>query len=145
MSNGLADLSGPQIFSFTITTAMASATTDDETVICEVGKDTPASATGIQLVSARLIPNAAITANGTNFSVATIRNRTAAFAGAALPFSRSWVATNSVQGVAEAMTASATAADLLCANGDVLTLQRIHTASGVVLPIMHFSFTYTLR
>lgn len=145
MSNGLADLSGPQIFNFNITVAMASATTDDETVVCEVGKDTPASTNGLTLVTARIIPAAAITANGTNYSAATIRNRTAAFAGTALPFSRSWIATNSAQGAAEAMTASGTASDLVCANGDVLTFQRIHTGTGIALPAMHVSFTFTLR
>jgi hypothetical protein len=65
--------------------------------------------------------------------------------GAALPFSRSYIATNSVARIKETMTVSATAADLLVANGDVLTVQRIATASGLALPVGLIELAYRLR
>lgn len=144
MSNGIADLSGQHNFTFYIPAAMASATTDDEFPIFVVGS-TVVPTTGITLIGAKWTPTAAVTHNASNYSVLSIRNRTSAFAGTALPFSRSYVATDSSQGVPEAMTASATAADLVCANGDVLTVQRLHTSSGVVIPAGLLHVTFTLR
>ena len=144
MSNGLADLTGPQTFSFYIPAAMTGATVNDEAPAFVVGAAV-SGPVGITLVSAKWTPAAAVTANGTNFSALSLRNRGAAFAGAALPFSRSYAATNSAQGVAETMTPSVTAADLLCVNGDVLTLQRIATAAGLVLPAGLVTVTFTLR
>lgn len=106
--------------------AMAAAGTDRE----DVGIRMPFNMT---VISVDWTPSAAVTANGTNFSVLSLRNRTTG-AGTALPASRSYAATNSVALTPEAMTLSATAADLLLAADDVLTVQMIHTASGVVIP-----------
>jgi hypothetical protein len=144
MSNGIADLSGPHVINYCIPTPMAAAGTDDEFVIFKAG-DTNKTPTGIQLVSATWTPLAAVTANGTNYGVLSVRNRGAAGAGTALPFTRSYIATNSVAFTPEAMTVSGTAADLVVANGDVLTVQRLHTASGVVIPAGLLVVTYTLR
>lgn len=142
MSNGRNDLSGLQNFQFPLTTAMAGATTSDEFEAFVVPSDVPV---GITLVSARWVPAAAVTANGTNFSVLSIRNRGQAGAGTALPFIRSYAATNSVAFTGEAMTVSGTAADLAAVANDVITVQRIFTASGLVLPAGLLTVFYTLR
>lgn len=140
MSNGILDLPGPQTARVRFAAAMAAATTDDETVAFIV----PAAATGIKITGVKWTPDAAVTANGTNFTIVSVRNRTTG-AGATLVATRSYAATNSVAYVSEAMTMSATAADALCAAGDVITVQRIHTATGVVVPAGSIEITYTLR
>lgn len=119
-------------------TAMAGATTDNEQAAwvapfnCKV--------TGV-----KWLPSAAVTANGTNFSALSVRNRGAAGSGTALPASRSYVATNSTAFVAEDCTLSATAADLLVSAGDALTVQMIHTASGVIIPAGSVRISYQAR
>jgi hypothetical protein len=79
-------------------------------------------------------PQAAVTANGTNFATLSLRNRGAAGAGTALPVSRSYAATNSVAFVPEAMTLSGTATDLTLSAGDVLTVQMLFSGTGLVIP-----------
>lgn len=123
----VSELAGDHVLRISIPAAMASASTDDETV----GVRCPFNAT---VTAVRWLPAAAVTANGTNFTVLSVRNRKADATGAALPASRSYAATNSAAFVPESMTLSGTAADLLVAAGDILTAQRIHTASGVVVP-----------
>lgn len=87
----------------------------------------------LKITVVKWIPSAAITANGTNYFTLTLRNRTTG-AGTAVPASRSYAATNSVAVVAEAMTLSSTAADLNVAAGDVLTVEKLVTASGLAMP-----------
>lgn len=87
-----------------------------------------------QVQSAKWVPAAAVTANGTNFATLSFRNRTGAGAGAAVPASRAYSATNSVAQISEAMTLSGTAADLLLALGDVLTLGVVHSGTGLTIP-----------
>lgn len=86
------------------------------------------------VISAKWTPAAAVTANGTNYATLSFRNRTTAGAGTAVPASRSYAATNSAAQVPEAMTLSSTAADLLPASGDVLTLGIAHTGTGLTIP-----------
>ena len=117
---------------------MAAAGTDDE----YPGFTVPFDAV---ITAVKWVPLAAVTANGTNFSILSIRNRGGAAAGTALPASRSYAATNSAAFVPEAMTLSATAADLLVTAGDVITAQRIHTASGVVIPAGVLEVSYKAR
>lgn len=127
MSNGVRELSGTHQARIAIPAAMASASTDDEIEGFVVGNN-------ITIKAARFIPAAAVTANVTNFTILSLRNRKADASGTALPASRSWAATNSVAHVPDALTLSATAADLLASAGDVITVQRLHTAAGVVVP-----------
>ena len=134
----MSEIAGNRTHRFRFPAAMASATTDDEQVLL-------VAEANFILVSCFWTPDAAVTANGTNYSVLSVRNRTGADAGTALPFQRSYAATNSVARVKETMTASGTAADLLVASGDVLTVQRIHTASGVVIPVGLLELNYRLR
>ncbi len=132
------DLPGNHVFRGPLGAAMAPAGTDDETV----GFTVPAKCT---VQSVKWVPFAAVTANGTNYSTLSVRNRKQDASGTALPASRSYAATNSVAFVPEAMTLSGTAADLNFAAGDVITVQRIHTASGVVIPagVVEVTIQYT--
>lgn len=98
----------------------------------------------LKLIAVKLIPNAAITANGTNFFDLAVINKGAAAAGSTSMATRSWAATNSVAFVAETMTLSATAANLLAVAGDVLDLSRTVTASGLAMPDMLVEVHYQL-
>lgn len=124
---GLYDIPGTHMIRIPVAAAMASASTDDELYAATV----PANAT---ITAVKWIPSAAVTANGTNYTTVSVRNRKADASGTALPATRSYAATNSAAYVPESMTLSATAADLSVAAGDVLTVQRLHTASGVSVP-----------
>jgi hypothetical protein len=99
----------------------------------------------LTLVAVKLVPNAAITANGTNFFDLAVINKGAAAGGSTSMATRSWAATNSVAFVSESMTLSATAANLNAAAGDVLDLQRTVTASGLAMPDMLVELHYKLR
>lgn len=118
--------------------AMASATTDNE----QPGFVVPFNA---KVTGMKWVPSAAVTANGTNFSTLSMRNRGAAGSGSALPATRSYAATNSSAWVAEDCTLSATATDLLLTAGDVVTVQMIHSASGVVIPAGTVRISYQAR
>lgn len=98
----------------------------------------------IKLIAVKLVPNAAITANGTNYFDLAVINKGAAAAGSTSMATRSWIATNSVAFVAESMTLSATAANLLASAGDVLDLNRTITASGLAMPDMLVEVHYQL-
>ncbi|GIH76144.1 hypothetical protein [Planobispora longispora] len=87
----------------------------------------------LQITSAKWIPHAAVTANGTNYFTLNLRNRIAG-AGSALAASRSYAATDSTAFVPETMTLSGTPANLLVAAGDVLTVEKVVTASGLAMP-----------
>jgi hypothetical protein len=87
-----------------------------------------------KLVAVYFVWKAAITANGTNYFAATIRNRGAAAAGTAVAATRSFIAGNAAAFVPEAGTLSTTAADLAFAAGDVLTCEKLVTASGLAMP-----------
>lgn len=87
----------------------------------------------LKITGVKWVPAAAVTADPTNYHTLNLRNRTTG-AGTALPASRSYAATNSVAFVAEAMTLSSTAADLLVAAGDVLTVSKVNTGTGLALP-----------
>lgn len=87
----------------------------------------------LKITAVKWIPKAAVTANGTNFFTLTLRNRTTG-AGAALPAQRSYAATNSVAFTPESMTLSGTAADLVVAAGDLLTVEKLVSGTGLAMP-----------
>lgn len=130
---------------FRLAAAQATAATNEEFAVWRIPPISEGVATGIKITGAIWVPDAAVAANVTNFGVLSVRNRGAADAGTALPVTRSYAATNSVARVPEAMTLSATAADALCAAGDVLTVQRLFTGTGVIIPAGLVILTYTLR
>lgn len=78
-----------------------------------------------EIISASLLPDVAITANGTNFSIYTLRNETQSLDIA----TRSYAATNSVALTPEAL--SLTAASKFVNGGDVLSWAKAETASGL--------------
>lgn len=137
-SNGVSDLPGTHTVRVQLPAAMVAAGTDDETP----GVVMPFNAT---IKGGRFIPLAAVTANGTNFTTLSVRNRGAAAAGTALPLTRSWAATNSAAFVADALTVSGTASDLAVNAGDVLTVQRLHSGTGVVVPAGTVEIDYVIR
>jgi hypothetical protein len=99
----------------------------------------------ITVTGVTIVPNAAITANGTNFFDLTLVNKGGAAGGSTSVATRSWAATNSAAFVAEAMTLSGTAANLNVAAGDVLDLARTVTASGLAMPDMLVVVKFKLR
>lgn len=99
----------------------------------------------LTLVALKIVPNAAITANGTNYFDLAVINKGAAAAGTTSMATRSWIATNSVAFVAESLTLSLTTANLNAAAGDVLDLQRTVTGTGLIMPDMLVELHYKLR
>lgn len=77
-------------------------------------------------------PAAAVTANATHYFTVTVRNRSTG-AGANLPATRSYAATDSVAVTRETMTLGTEAARTLAA-GDVLTVEKLITGNGIAMP-----------
>lgn len=86
-----------------------------------------------KITAVNFVPSAAITANGTNFSTYTLTRYTAGASGATVA-SRAWSATDSVAETPEAMTLSGTAANLLLAVDDTLSVVKTHGGSGLTIP-----------
>ncbi len=97
----------------------------------------------LKVTGVKWIPAAAVTANGTNYFTLTLRNRTTG-AGAALLAQRSYAATNSVAFVSESLTLEA-AANLLVAAGDVLSMEKLVTGTGLAMPDGVVQVTYQAR
>jgi len=87
----------------------------------------------VQITGVTFIPSAAVTANATNFSIYTLTRYTAG-ASAATVATRTWAATDSVAETPEALTLSATAANLALAALDTLSVVKSVGASGLVIP-----------
>jgi hypothetical protein len=88
-----------------------------------------------KIISAKVIPSAAITANGTNFFTMSFFNRGGAGAGSVQwATARAWSAGNSSKGVPEALTLSSTASDLLIAANDVLNVECAPSGTGLIWP-----------
>jgi hypothetical protein len=87
-----------------------------------------------KVVAVKWVPTAGITANGSNYFTLTLRNRGAAGSGTALPAQRAYSSGNATAFVAESATLSATAADLNVAAGDVLTVEKLVTGTGLAMP-----------
>jgi hypothetical protein len=97
-----------------------------------------------QIVGARLVPAAAITADPTNYAVYTLTRHTAGASGTTVA-TRTWAATNSAAVTPEEMTLSGTAANLLLAANDTLSIVKTVGASGLLIPacllIVQFKLT----
>jgi hypothetical protein len=87
----------------------------------------------VKILSATFVPSAAITANATHYSIYTLTRYTAG-ATATTVATRSWAATDSVAETPEAMTLSGTAANLLLAADDTLSMVKTHAGNGLVIP-----------
>lgn len=87
----------------------------------------------VQIASVTFVPSAAITANATHYSIYTLTRYTAG-ATATSVASRTWAATDSVAETPEAMTLSGTAANLVLAADDTLSMVKTHGGNGLVIP-----------
>lgn len=87
----------------------------------------------VKVTGVTFVPSAAITANGTHYSVYTLTRYTAGASGTTVA-TRSWIATDSVAETPEAFTLSATAANLVLAAGDTLSMVKTHGGNGLVIP-----------
>ncbi|MGE5827702.1 MAG: hypothetical protein ACM30G_04970 [Micromonosporaceae bacterium] len=87
----------------------------------------------MKVISVSFVPSDAITANATHYSVYTLTRYTAG-ATATSVATRSWAATNSVAETPEAMTLSGTAANLILAAADTLSMVKTHGGNGLVIP-----------
>lgn len=96
-----------------------------------------------QVTAAVFTPSEAVTANATHYSVYTLTRHTAG-ASAATVATRSWAATNSVATTPETMTLSGTAANLLLAAADTLSVVKTHGGNGLVIPDGLLMVTYRL-
>jgi hypothetical protein len=83
------------------------------------------------VVAAKWIPAAAVTADPTNYCNVNLRNRGAAGAGTTLPATKSYATGSSTAFAADDMTLS-TDVDLTA--GDVLTVSKTNTGTGLALP-----------
>mgnify|MGYP001565497762 CR=1 FL=1 len=85
--------------------------------------------------SAKLLPSAAITANGTNYFTMSFFNRGAAGAGTVQwATARAWSSVNSAKATPEVLTLSSTASDLNFTAGDVLNIECAPTGTGLIWP-----------
>lgn len=90
----------------------------------------------MQIQAVSFIATATLTGTATNFSTLNVRNRTAAGAGTAIPASLAF-SSGAVVATAQvplALTLSATAADLIFAAGDVCTVEKAVTGTGLLVP-----------
>lgn len=87
----------------------------------------------VQIASVSFVPADAITANATHYSIYTLTRYTAGATATAVA-TRTWAATNSVAETPEAMTLSATAANLVLAEDDTLSMVKTHGGNGLVIP-----------
>lgn len=97
-----------------------------------------------QITAVTFVPSAAITANATHYSIYTLTRYTAGASGAAVA-TRSWAATDSVAETPEAMTLSGTAANLLLAAADTLSVVKTVASNGLVIPDGLLVVEYKLR
>lgn len=97
-----------------------------------------------QITAVAFVPSAAITANATHCSTYTLTRYTAGASGTTVA-TRSWAATDSVAETPEAMTLSATAANLLLTAADTLSVVKSVTGNGLVIPDGLLVITYKLR
>lgn len=78
-------------------------------------------------------PNAAITADPTNYFSLVVKNRVAG-AGTTAIATRAYSATNSVAFTPETVSLTGTAADLRIAAGDLVSVAKTVAASGLAMP-----------
>jgi len=83
------------------------------------------------VVAAKWIPAAAVVADPTNYCNVNLRNRGAAGAGTTLPATKSYSTGSSTAFAADDMTLSA---DVDLTAGDVLTVSKTNTGTGLALP-----------
>lgn len=86
-----------------------------------------------KITAVSFVPSAAVTANGTNYSDYTVTRYTAGATATSVAV-RTWAAANSVAETPEVLTLSATAANLLLAAEDTLSVVKSVGGTGLVIP-----------
>jgi hypothetical protein len=115
----LKEMAGEHVKSFFVP-GQATAGTEDDWALWVPELD-------VQVTAVKWTPNAAVTANGTNYFVLQLLNAAVVVA------SRSYAATDSVAVTPETMTLSSTAAELLVDAADVLVCHKETTGLGTGL------------
>jgi len=133
------DVPGGHTVRICIPSAMTGAAADDEWSGFVTPSDTEALVT---ITKATWIPSAAVAHNAAAYTTLAVRDRKADASGAELLATRSYAAGDSVAFVAEVMTLDPTPANLVIAGGHVITVQRVHTGAGLVLPAGIVEVTY---
>lgn len=124
---GLKDIPGPHRFAIR-QDPMTGATADDETTIFVA----PGNMT---ILAVNYVPDAAITANATNYTTVNIVDRGAVDGQDQVIATRSFAATaDSALEVDATLALSGTPANLQINAGDVITVQRAHSGTGLALP-----------
>lgn len=89
----------------------------------------------VEVTAVRFIPAAGITGANTNFFTITCRNRGSAGTGTTLVASKDYTSgVNETAWVPGTVTLSGTAANLLVAEGDPLTCEKLVTGTGLGMP-----------
>ena len=124
---GLQDIPGGHIRRVIIP-AMTGATADDEWTLFVAEHN-------LKVVGVNWVPNAGITHNASNYTTLTVQDRGASDGSPTTIATRSYAATDATAfEVDTTLALSGTAANLLLASGDVITVARAHTSSGLALP-----------
>ena len=101
-------------------------------------------ASTLTVTAVKIVPFAALTADNTNYKTVSLNRRLAA-GSATVIASRATTITDTGNWVALTpitLTLSTTAADLVVAAGETLSLHLVHTASGVAVPVMSITVDY---
>lgn len=125
----LQDLSGPQTVRVSTPVAWATADTEGEEPVFVAPYN-------IKIVGARFLSKAAITADGTNHSVITLKNKGAAGSGTTAIASHAFdtTTTDDLAAYTEVeLTLSATAANLLVSAGHAVTAHKTTPGTGIAL------------
>lgn len=96
-----------------------------------------------KVTAVAFVPSAAITANATHYSIYTLTRYRAGASGTSVA-TRSWAATDSVAETTESLTLSGTAANLLLAAADTLSVVKTVASNGLVIPDGLLIVTYEL-
>src|SRR6266571_4333445 len=127
MSNGLADLSGPQRLRIDVAGQATAATVAEF-----AGIVVPFNA---KVTAVTYTPFSAVTGAATNNFTVTCRNRGQAGAGTVTPASLNFANTvNAAAFVPTAVTLSSTASDLVLLKNDVLTFEKLVVGTGMAMP-----------
>jgi len=139
MSNKLEDLPGPH-FSRAYVPGQATAGTADEWPVFRA----PGA---VKIRAVRWIPAAAVTGAATNnFALQAINRGTANGGSTGVTQTKTYASgTNSAANTPEALTLSATAADLNLASGEVLALARTINGTGLAMPDGQLEVEYEYR
>lgn len=128
----LSQLQGPHTYTFVVP-AEATAANDDTWSVWIAPFD-------CTVVGVDLVPDANITANGTNYFTLDVQ------VGSTSAAQRSWAATNSTALTKESATLNTTTANRNFSKGDVVKLVRTHQgASGLASPRMTLQLSVQVR